>query len=123
MGWFLYIISLIWIGMGTTIILYTENTRKILSQLVSGNNRKVLGTVSVIMGGFLFLSASLTHHQGVVILFGLIAVAKGALLLMNPRNMADVITHWYLDMATDQTFRLGGVIFLILGTVLLSWIR
>lgn len=123
MGWFLYIISFIWIGLGTVIILYTENTRKILPRLVSGHNLKILGSVSMIMGIFLFLSASLTHHQVFVSLFGLIAVVKGALLLVNPRNMADDIIKWYLDKATDQTFRLGGITLLVLGTVLLSWVR
>ncbi len=122
MGWFLYALSLIWIGMGTYIILYTENSRKILPQLVSGHNRKILSVVSVIIGIFLLLSASLTRHQGIVILFGLIAVVKGGLMFLNPRNIADTITHWYINEASDQTFRLAGIIFLILGTVLLSWI-
>jgi uncharacterized protein YjeT (DUF2065 family) len=51
-----------------------------------------------------------------------LAVLKGGFIFWNPQNLYDKTLDWYLNSVSDQTFRFFGIITLIFGTVILSWI-
>jgi uncharacterized protein YjeT (DUF2065 family) len=44
------------------------------------------------------------------------------LTALNPRNSFEKIREWYLHTASDQTYRLFGIIMLIIGMAVFSWI-
>jgi hypothetical protein len=44
------------------------------------------------------------------------------LFLFNPGNSFEKIREWYLHTALDQTYRLFGIIMLIIGMAVFSWI-
>jgi len=121
MKWFLYAIALIWIGSGAWMILYSHESRKVFKQLVKNLDRRILCVLSAVVGILLILSASWSR-QSWLMLFGILAVIKGGFIFWNPNNLYDKITDWYLTSVSEQTYRFFGIITLIFGTVILSWI-
>jgi uncharacterized protein YjeT (DUF2065 family) len=50
------------------------------------------------------------------------AVIKGGIIFFNPKNLYDEMMNWYLNSLSDQTYRFFGIVMIIIGTAVLSWI-
>ena len=122
MKWFLFLVSLLWIAVGSGYILYTRQFREVMGNLIKGSNEKIIAGLAVGFGILFILGASQTRHNGFVIFLGIIAIAKGVFIFLDPQGYWQKVKTWYLGQASDQTFRLFGIIALILGTALFSWI-
>lgn len=118
----LYLISLLWIAAGAGYILYTQQLREVAGNLIKGANEKLIAGLAVLFGVVFIFGASHTRHSGFIVFLGLIALAKGVFIFFDPKGYWQKIKTWYVDEASDQTFRLFGIIALILGTALFSWI-
>ena len=122
MKWFLYAFSLIWISFGAGLIIYTLESKRIIKRLVTDLDRRILSALPAVLGVFLIIAASESRHSWFIRLIGILAVLKGGFIFWNPQNLYEKIVDWYLNALSDQTFRFFGIITLILGTVILSWI-
>ena len=122
MKWFLYAFSLIWISFGAGIIIYTRESKSMIKSLVTDLDRRLLSVLPAIFGVFLIIAATESRHSWFIRLIGILAVLKGGFIFWNPQNLYNKIVDWYLNSLSDQTFRFFGIIILILGTVILSWI-
>ena len=122
MKWFLYAISLIWITFGSCGILYTGETRNVFKTILEGTDRRLLSVLPFIAGILFLFSASACRYPWFIRFFGLMALIKGAFVLWNPNDLYDHLTDWYLNSASNQFHRLWGIIALILGAAVLSWI-
>ena len=122
MKWFLYAISVIWIAIGCCTILYTNETRNVLKNIFNKIDRKIISVFEVIMGVLLLFSATASHHSWFIRLIGFMAVIEGGIIFLIPKNLYDEMIDWYLSSASDQTYRLFGIISIILGASVLSWI-
>jgi uncharacterized protein YjeT (DUF2065 family) len=122
MKWFLYAFSLIWISFGAGIIIYTRESKSLIKGFVTNLDRRILSVLPAIFGVFLIIAASESRHSWFIRLIGILAVLKGGFIFWNPQNLYNKTVVWYLNSISDQTFRFFGIITLILGTVILSWI-
>ncbi len=122
MKWFLYAISLFWVAIGCCTILYTIETRNVLKNIFNKIDRKIISVFEVVMGILLVVSATASHHSWLIRLIGFMAVIEGVVIFYIPKNLYDELIDWYLNSASDQTYRLFGIVTLILGTAVLSWI-
>ena len=122
MKWFLYAFSLIWISFGAGIIIYTRESKSMIKSLVTDLDRRLLSVLPAIFGVFLIIAATESRHSWFIRLIGILAVLKGGFIFWNPQNLYNKIVDWYLNSLSDQTLRFFGIIILILGTVILSWI-
>jgi len=122
MKWFLYAFSLIWISFGAGFIIYTRETKRMINSFVTSLDRRILSAFPAVFGIFLIISASESRHSWFIRLIGIIALLKGGFIFWNPQNLYDDTIDWYLNSVSDQTFRFFGIVTLILGTVILSWI-
>ena len=122
MKWFLYAISFLWITAGCWFIIYTTEYRNVMKRLFDKTNRKVLSVFPAIIGVLLFISASWSLHSWFLRMLGIIAVIKGGIIFFNPKNLYDEMMNWYLNSLSDQTYRFFGIISIIIGTAILSWI-
>ena len=122
MKWFLYAMSWIWIATGSWVILYTSESRKVLKNMLKGIDRKILSALPAIVGILLILSASASHNAWLLRLIGIMAVIKGGFIFLNPKNLYEEVTNWYLNSLSDQAYRLFGIFTIILGAAVLSWI-
>ena len=122
MKWFLFAVSLAWIVVGSCSILYTDEFRQSMRQMFEEMDRRVLAVLPF-MAGLLFLwAAPASRNAWFIRLLGITAMIKGGFIFANPNNLYEKITDWYLNSASDQTYRFYGIMALILGTAVLSWI-
>jgi uncharacterized protein YjeT (DUF2065 family) len=122
MKWFLYAISLLCIAFGCCIIIYTRETRNFVKSLFNEVDRKVLSVFEVLMGILLLFSATASHYSWFIRLIGILAVIEGGVIFFIPKNLYDELIDWYINSVSDQTYRLFGIISIIFGTAVLSWI-
>ena len=119
---FLYVISFFCIAMGCCTILYTEETRKFVKSIFSEIDRKFISVFELIIGILLLISATASRQSWFIRLFGLMAIIEGGVIFFIPKNLYDDLMDWYLNSASDQTYRLFGILSLVLGIAILSWI-
>lgn len=119
---FLYVMSVLWIAMGSCLVIYTAECRRLTAKVLRGFDQRFLAPVPAVLGLLLVVAASQARNAGFIRLLGLLGVAKGVFIFMNPKGYYEQVVTWYLDAASDQTYRFFGIIALILGTALLSWI-
>lgn len=122
MKWFLYAFSLIWIAYGAWMILYTDPSRKVLKNLMTDLDHRILGVLTAVIGILFLFAASWSRQPWFIRLLGIVSTLKGGFLFWNPNNLSHKIMDWYLNTLSNQTYRFFGIIALILGTVILSWI-
>ncbi len=122
MSLFLYLISLLWVAAGVCYILYTEKTRVQIVRFM-GANEMILGGLTALVGLLLFFSAGASEHSWLIRLLGLLVIAKGAVIFLNPAGLRDKMFDFYFNHTSEQTDRLYGIIMVVLGTALLSWIQ
>jgi hypothetical protein len=118
----LYVISVFWIASGACMVLYTPEFRNVIRSFLKSMDRRVLAVLPAVFGVLLMAAASVSRNAWFVRLLGVIGLAKGGFIFTNPKGYYDQMLDWYLDQASDQTYRFFGIIALILGTALFSWI-
>jgi hypothetical protein len=121
MQWFLYLISIVWIAVGSCSILYVSETREAARKLMNVN-LKVMAALPLLAGILFILAASASAHSWFILVLGVLSFAKGGLMITNPKGIVDQATDWYLNRVSDQTYRFFGILTIILGTAILSWI-
>ena len=122
MKWFLYAISFLWITAGSLSIIYTTESRNVMKRLFEKTDRKILSVFPAIVGILLFISASWSIHSWFLRMLGIMAVIKGGIIFINPKNLYDEMMNWYVNSLSDQTYRFLGIVLIIIGTAVLSWI-
>ena len=122
MKWFLYAVSLFYISIGCFTILYTDKTRKLVRSIFNDIDQKILSALPFIFGIFFIFSASATRIPWLIRLIGLMGVIEGVIFLLIPKDLYDKFMDWYLNLLSEQTYRLSGILGIIFGTAVLSWI-
>jgi len=122
MKWFLYLISFCLIASGSCFILYTIQYRDLLKNVLSKSYEKIIAASAIIIGLLLIISAFQAQGFWFVVFLGIIAICKGVFVIFNPKNSLDNIRDWYLNTASDQTYRLFGIISIVIGIVMITWI-
>jgi uncharacterized protein YjeT (DUF2065 family) len=118
----IYVLGFLWISAGTIAILYTDDYRAFFAALMTRLERLWLALIPAVFGLLLLIAASATTHRGVISVFGLLGIAKGALIYFNPGGILETSKNWLNDLS-DQGYRLVGIVALVLGMVVISWIR
>lgn len=122
MNVFLYAISFLFIAIGCCTILYTDEARDFLKRLFNQIDRKFLSVFEAIMGVLLLVSATASHHSWFIRLIGLMAIIEAGVIFLVPKNLYDELINWYVNSLSDQAYRLFGILSLILGIAMLSWV-
>jgi hypothetical protein len=123
MNWILYLFSVALLSAGCTLILYTTEYRRWLQNFVTRTPPKILATIPAGIGLLLILAAFNSKYPAVIIILGILALLKGAIIFANPNQIFDQVKEWVFNRVGDQTLRLFGIIGVVLGTAMFSWIR
>jgi len=121
MIWFLYGLAFFWIAAGTLFILYTEESRRFLRNSMAKMNPKLLAFIPMVVGILLILAARASGAFWFILILGLLAIGKGVYFLFGPRGQIEALFDWWFTSAQDRTYRFWGIIMVLLGMVLLSW--
>jgi uncharacterized protein YjeT (DUF2065 family) len=123
MNWILYLFSVALLSAGCILILYTTEYRRWFQSFVTRTPPKILAAIPAGIGILLILAAFNSKYPAVIIILGILALLKGVIIFANPNKSFDQFKEWFFNRAGDQTLRLFGIIGVVLGTALVSWIR
>lgn len=123
MKWVLYLLFLSWISLGCCYILYTQEVKKFFFDLLKKYDNRLIAFIPGVVGLLLLAGAFQCRNTWFVILLGLVSVGKGLLFFFNPKDYAEKLKQWYFELDADRTYRLFGIIALIIGTAMISWIQ
>jgi hypothetical protein len=122
MKWVLYAFSMTWIVFGSFAILYTVQYRGMLKNILKNSNLKTIAFFPFIGGILLLICSSASHYPWFIRIIGILAVIKGAFIFVNPIEMANKLNDWYLNSVSDQSHRCIGILGILLGSAVFSWI-
>ena len=122
MKWVLFAFSMMWIVFGSFAILYTTQYRNIMRNALEKTHLKSLAFFPFIGGILLLICSSASHYPWFIRLIGILAIVKGAFIFINPIKIANRLNDWYLNSVSDQTHRLFGIILILLGSAVFSWV-
>ena len=119
----LFVISILWIAVGTSLIIYTGWTRRLWSKILERDNFKWLAILPGVFGLILITSAFYYAKAfWLALILGILALLKGLYLIIGPSHQLKALFNWWVHKAGDGTMRLYGMITFILGSVLLAYI-
>jgi uncharacterized protein YjeT (DUF2065 family) len=122
MIWFLYGLALFWIAVGSLFILYTEESRRFLGSFMGKVQLRFLAFIPIVVGVLLIVSAKASGAFWFIVILGLLAIGKGVYFLLAPSAQTKSFLTWWLDSAQERTYRLWGLIIVVLGMAILSWV-
>ncbi len=114
----LYVLGALWIVSGSFVVLYTERARRWFAAVIGAIPLNATAFLAVVTGVLLMLSAPWSHSFWLVEALGVLALIKGALLLLLRGGRGEWLPNWWVQRASDVTWRLGGLIGVILGVFL-----
>jgi len=120
----LILVSFIWIILGTLLIIYTSQTKRIIQKLSYTDRVKLLSVLPIVFGVVLVTGAF--YHQEMfwlALILGLIALLKGIYLFISSAKQVQKTLDWWLNRAGDVTFRFFGLVIFTLGITLLSYLK
>jgi len=123
MVWFLYVVSILFVVLGAVLVLYTDWIRKSMKSGLGKKNTRLLGLIPLVFGILMVISAAWSEVFWLILIIGVIILAGGAYLLFGSKEKLDTAITWWLGKASDRSYRFWGLILIILGIALLSWIQ
>lgn len=119
----LYVVSIIWIALGTFLIVYTEGTRGVLRKVFLTNNVRWIAVFPLLFGVILGVGAFYSGEMfWLVITLGAMALLKGIYLIAAPTKQVNGLLEWWFNRAGEPTIRLFGLIAFTLGSAVLSYL-
>ena len=117
-----YFLGVVYIAIGSIFILYTREYVDALKKLIQEIPLKVLSALPAVFGILFFISAVATTFPWFFRVIGIIAIVEAVVVFTNPHNLYSRLLDWYFNLS-DKTQRLFGIISIIFGTAILTWIK
>ena len=118
-----YLLGFGHIAVCTYLILYTRESLDTLKGMFNTYQLKYLSAIPAVYGILFLISASATIHPWVFRVVGLLAAVEAVVAFTNPQKIYSQMLDWYFDKVSEQANRLFGIIGVVFGTVILTWIR
>ena len=117
-----YLLGFGHIAICSCLILYTKETVATLNGWFQTYPLKYLSAIPAMFGLLFLVSASSTTHPWVFRIIALLALCEAVVAFADPKKIYSRMVDWWIGNVSDQTNRLFGIIGIIFGTVILTWI-
>lgn len=120
----LYVIALLWIALGTFVVVFTENAREFLKKIFFTEKVRLLSALAFALGLILIIGAFwIKAVFWFALILGLLAISKGIYLYAAPPEQSKALMEWWFLKARPETVRLMGLVLFVLGIALFSYLR
>jgi len=117
-----YLLGFGHIAICSYLILYTRRSVAALKSWFKTYPLRYLSAIPAVFGLLFLFSASSTTHPWVFRTIALLAFCEAAVAFADPQHIYSRMVDWYMKHVSDQTNRLFGIIGIIFGTLILTWI-
>jgi hypothetical protein len=117
-----YLLGFGHIALCSYLILYTSKSISSLKSMFDTYQLKFLSAIPAVYALLFLVSASATSHPWVFRIIGLLALAEAAVAFTNPRKIYSEMLDWYFGNVGKDVNRLFGIVGIIFGTLILTWI-
>ena len=117
-----YLLGFGHIALCACLILYTRESLNVLKGMFSTYPLKQLSAIPAGYALLFLISASATAQPWVFRIIGLLAAVEAVVAFINPQKIYSQMLEWYFGNVSAQVNRLFGIIGIIFGTVILTWI-
>ena len=119
----LYVISIMWIITGASLVIFTDQTRTLMQKYFQARHMKIPAVVAIIIGFTLIVGGIFQREiLFLSLILGVLAVGKGFFILFGSESQIESILDWWYDKVRDETLRFWGLTIFTLGIVLLSYL-
>ena len=118
-----YLLGFGHIALCTYLILYTRDSLGLLKGLFNSYHLKYLSVIPTVYGLLFLIAASVTIHPWVFRIVGLLGIVEAVVAFTNPRKIYSEMLDWYFGSVSEQANRMLGMIGIVFGTVILTWIQ
>lgn len=120
---FLFAFSVLFIVLGTVMVLYSEQTRSFFRDPLHRFSIRRLAVVPALLGVLLLIGAFVVRDVfWLAFILGILALAKGVYLVLGPLSQIQQLRQWWFDQASETVVRLMGLITFMIGVALFSWL-
>ena len=117
-----YLLGFGHIAICSFLILHTRKTVDTFKDWFRIYPLKYLSALPAAFGILFLISASATTYPWVFRIIALLAFGEAVVAFTDPQKIYSRLLNWYFENVSDQTNRLFGIIGIIFGTVILTWI-
>lgn len=114
----LYIFGILYIILGTLMLFVPDIVKKQMIAKLKKIPIKKLSIIPLIVGVLLLLASAYNRYWLVVVILGILALAKGIMGIVATEKM-EKMHDWFIEKADKNVYRICGVIVIILGSIVL----
>ena len=118
---YLYILGILYIAVGTLFLVVPEIIRKKWIAKIKNAPTKKISVIPIVLGVLLLLAAPYNKYVLLIILLGLLALAKGIAGIVATEKI-EKIHNWLFEKANRNIYRIWGIAIIVLGSVVLMGI-
>jgi hypothetical protein len=123
MEWILFFVAIFWIVLGSWANLYPAQVHGRLRSFAEGVNPRWAAVFAMVAGIMLVVAAPVSSQGvGFIRLLGFVAMAKALIFAVLPKESYQRLLDWWFAPVREQSWRVWGLVMLVLGVVLLSWL-
>lgn len=123
MGILVYLLGLGHIAICSLLILYPRETIDVVKNMFEKYSLKQLAGIPAAYGVLFIIAASSTIHPGIFWLFGLLGIGEAVLAFVNPNKTYTRLVDWYFGSLSERVQGGLGIIGIIFGTLVLTWVK
>jgi hypothetical protein len=121
MVWYLYFVAFLFIAKGIFLILNTEQALRLSHAFIESGNYRLWGLVGAVFGLLLTISSFWSGVTWFLFILGLMIAGMCLFMLVGQEERVDALLRVWGDIS-ERGFRFWGLILLVTGTAILSWI-
>ncbi|HEU18630.1 MAG TPA: hypothetical protein ENO00_04500 [Deltaproteobacteria bacterium] len=118
-----YTISILWIIAGTSLVIYTDRTRKFIRQFSSPEHYILWSVIAIVLGVLLVVGSFFSGKIIWLAMFlGVISLAKGIYLMKGSPDQVERLITWWYERASEEATRFWGLATLLIGIFVLAYL-
>ena len=110
--------GILYIIIGMLFVVFTESTKEVLRNLLKGKKVQSLSIISLAVGMLFIMGSRVVDAPWVLVLFGLLGIAKGAFFMFAPEKKTKPFIDWWLN-ASMGIHKCWGIVAFLMGILLL----
>jgi hypothetical protein len=121
MIWFLYVVAVLFIAKGSFLVLHTEKALDLSELVLEKGTYRIWGIIGATFGVLLSIASFWSGVVWFLFLLGLMFAGIGAFVFLGEEEKVQPLLRTWSSMSSTG-LRLWGLILVVTGTAILSWI-